>query len=172
MRSNGGISGTRLNSNVSWQRRKSNLDVFVRQLFRHVHLALCSISVGLENEHRAICLLTRRIRALINRILQDIISPSADEISMMSVASGIALGKYELASFACEGIGVPDDLEEKHGHHDWMICWTWASLDTRWVDDVALVICRIKVLAIPAAGKHEFGANTIGALLLDEGCVS
>lgn len=65
--------------------------------------------------------------------------PSGDEISVISVASGVAVGPDELTGHSIESSGVPDGLEHESWEADWELWWAGTSHDSVWVSDVSLV---------------------------------
>lgn len=101
--------------------------------------------------------------------LEDRRVPPGDEISVVSVTSGVTVGPDELTSHSLESSGVPDGLEHESWEADWELRWARASHDTVWVGDVSLVGWSSgESLSVPAGWEHELGTDSVLAVCIEE----
>jgi len=70
----------------------------------------------------------------------------------------------ELSINSGECISVPDSLEEQTRKLDGETLWASTIHDRVWEGNVRLVVRRVEIFTIPAAGEHELETNAIEAI--------
>ena len=158
------IFGTPLHSQAIGNTGGTGLDVLVLDGVGDVKLALLLIVITLDVEQVAVLDLTRWVGALLDGGLQDILLPSVDEVTVVTIASRVTMGHDEVTLVVLEGSGVPDSLEEKRNDAGLEALGTGSIHDERGVGDVGGVVVRVDILAVPARREHELETDTIGAV--------
>ena len=117
---------------------------------------------------RAVLDTAREVGAVIDGAAQDVRVPAVDEVGVVSVTCGVAVGPDELAALALEGVGVPDGLVEKGGKTGLVTLRARATVNQVGVCHVRLVVIGCDILAVPARREEDLGANAVGAVSVEE----
>jgi hypothetical protein len=113
--------------------------------------------------------------ASVNNALENTVVPSVEEVCVISVSGSVTVGEdkwlvglHGLRAELVEIGGGPVDLEEDTGKTDREIGVRALSAvrSSGSVSNVRLVIRRVEVLSIPAAGEVDLRTNTRWAVLL------
>jgi hypothetical protein len=115
--------------------------------------------------------------AFVDDLLENTLVPAVKEISVVSVPSAIAIcederlvGVHGLGANVVEVSSAPVDLEENTGnfYRELGILAVTLVGTLRAISDMRLVVRRISVLSVPAAGKVDLGTDTGRAFLVRE----
>jgi hypothetical protein len=180
-----GIAGTVLDWDVTAKTLGGAGAVVGHEDLGHLlDFALALLGLGLQRgrEDGAVFDAAGQVGAGVDGGLERVDVPAVHEVAVVSVAwrllvwecggggrerkrtGGVTVGPDELAVFAVKGVGVPDGLEEERGETDREILGAVAAVDHAGVRDVALVVIGVNVLAVPARGEEELGADTLRAV--------
>lgn len=92
--------------------------------------------------------------AFIDCLLQNIDIPTVEEVAVVAVARGVAVGKNEgvlvTSPFAIPRFDVVEKFIEESDETLWVRRWTLSVVGSVGVGDMALVVGGVKVLAVPA----------------------
>jgi len=138
-----GVLGSVLNLDVTAEAvRRTSAVVDVENLGHVLDLARGLLGLGLEasGEDRAVLNATREVGAGLDSLLEGIDVPAVDEISVVSVGSGVTVGECELTRHALELVGVPDGLVEERRVALVVTFRALATVDHVGVSHVALVV--------------------------------
>lgn len=128
-------------------------------------LALALLGLGLQvREMLAVLYATGQVSAVVHSGAERVRVPAVNEIGVVAVAGGIAVGPDELSGLALEGVSVPDGLVEEGGKTGLETLRALAAVNQVGVCHVGLSIVRFDVLAVPARREEDLGANTVGAV--------
>lgn len=159
-----GIFGTRLHGQAVGNTGGTGLDILVLDGRGDVKLALLLISITLDVEQIAVLDLARRVGALLDGGLQDILLPSVDEVTVVTIASRVTMGHDEVTLVVLEGSGVPNSFEEERNDAGLEAFGAGSVHDERGVGDVRGVVIGVDILAVPARWEHQLETDTIGAV--------
>lgn len=135
---------------------------------RHGELALLLLCLVLEFKDRAILDQSTFAGALLDSTVENIAFPSFDEVCVVSAAGRVAVCEDELSSHILEGVGVPDGFIEERDHSVLEALGALAIFDQGGVCDMGSVVIGVKVFTVPARWEHDFEANTVNAVLVEE----
>lgn len=88
------------------------------------------------------------------------------EISLLT--GRVAIGDNEATIAAVECVRIPDDLIQKTREANWEVFRTGSCHHQIRVGDVLLVVRAVEVVSIPARREHEFEANAISTVRIEE----
>lgn len=110
-----GVLRTPLDSQAVDKTGGADLDLLflVLQLIGDLEFALQLIGVALNVEQRAVLNLTGGVGALLDRILQSVLVPTLNEVTVVAESSRVTVSQDEVTLVVLKGVGVPDGLEEK-----------------------------------------------------------
>lgn len=127
--------------------------------------------VVLEGEEGAVLDAAGVVGAGVDGGLEELLFPAHDEVAVVPVAGGVAVGEDELAVNAVELGRVPDGLVEEAGETDGEALGAGAVHHGAGVGDVVHLVLRGDVLSVPARGEHELGADAVLAVGVEVGLV-
>ena len=159
-----GIFRTPLHGQAVGNTGGAGLDILVLDGVGDVKLALLLIVIALDVEQVAVLDLTRWVSALLDSGLQNILLPSVDEVTVVTIASRVTMGHDEVTLVVLEGSGVPDSLEEERNDTGLEALGAGSIHDKRGVGDVGGVVVGVDILAVPAGWEHQLETDTIRAV--------
>jgi hypothetical protein len=136
-----------------------------------LNLAGLALSFSLDSEERAVLDAARVVCASVHSGLEESLFPSHDEIAVVSVTSWVTVREDELTIHAVELSGVPDSLVEEARETDGEVRGARAVHDGAGVCDVIHLVLGSNVLAVPARGEHQLGADAVLAVGVEVGLV-
>lgn len=134
-------------------------------------LARLGGEVVLDGEEGAVLDAAGGVGAGVDGGLEEVLFPAHDEVAVVSVAGGVTVGEDELAVDAGELGRVPDGLVEEAGETGGEALGAGAVHDAAGVGDVVHLVLGGHVLAVPARGEHELGADAVLAVGVEVGLV-
>jgi hypothetical protein len=143
------VLGTELDRDIAAEAWGGALAIVGRKLFGHFKCTLGTLVFGLKLKHGTIGKETRWVGALLNGATENLSGPAVQEIAVVTVTGGIAVGEHESAGHAHEFVGLPDGLKEQGRDALLVTFGTLATVDEIRVGNMALVVFGI-VLTIPA----------------------
>lgn len=155
------------------------VDPLVLEDLGSFHLALRSIVAVLQVEDGAVFLQPissifqgfGTVRAVYRR-LQNTTIPTTDEISMITITSGVTIGKDKLTFTIFESGNCIDGFVEKRGQANRIVIRTSAILHCVWICHMTGVRVAVKIDPVPTRRKHKFGSDSIGTVFIDKSLVS
>ena len=131
---------------------------------RLLDLAGLGGDVVLDGEEGAVLDAAGGVGARVDRGLEELLFPAHDEVAVVPVARGVAVGEDELAVDAGERGRVPDGLVEEAGEADGEALGAGAVHHAAGVGDVVHLVRGGDVLVVPARGEHQLGADAVLAV--------
>jgi len=162
-----GVAGTVLDWDVaaetlSW----AGAVVGLENLGHVVDLALTLLELSLELAGKVLAVFGSAggVGAVIDSGLKSVDVPAVHEITVVTVSSWVTVGPSELTSLVLESIRVPDGLVEERRQTGLEALGALASVNQTWVSNMALVVRRLGILAVPARWEEDLSTNTVRAV--------
>ena len=154
-----------LDGNVDRQAVARARAVVSVKILRHRESALGAFGVILEGEQGAVRDLAGLALARVEGGLQEFLGlPAHDEITVVAGASGVAIGKEELALVTSKVVGSPDGLEEQEWVVDIVSLGAVTFLDKVGVCNVGPVVVRVEFARLATAWESQFDTDSVSAM--------
>lgn len=109
-------------------------------------------------------------RADIERFLQVGLVPTVLEITVKTVAGGVAVGQYESAGLAqvIDRFDIVQDFVKDRHQSDRVRSWAVTAVNIAGVSHVGLMILAVEVFAVPTTWEEDYEKLTLASCFLEK----